>query len=113
MRRLGIWLLAVVLGAGAAASGSVGRAQSPEAAAPRVHEVRPGETLWTISARSLGDPTLWAALYHANRDQIKDPSRVYPGQRLSIPDVPPGEAEALRREAEALAAPGPASSQAP
>jgi nucleoid-associated protein YgaU len=33
-----------------------------------------------------GDPTLWPLLYRANRDQIKDPSLLYPGQRLTIPD---------------------------
>jgi nucleoid-associated protein YgaU len=30
-------------------------------------------------------------LYRANRDRIKDPARIYPGQELSIPE--PGAAE--------------------
>ena len=31
----------------------------------------------------------WRVLYRANRDRIKDPTRIYPGQRISIPT--PGE----------------------
>jgi nucleoid-associated protein YgaU len=56
------------------------------AGAESVHEVQPGETLWQIAAQFTGDPHQWPELYRANRDQIKDPSRLYPGQVLSIPD---------------------------
>ncbi|UCE85524.1 MAG: LysM peptidoglycan-binding domain-containing protein [Deltaproteobacteria bacterium] len=65
----------------------------------RVHEVEPGETLWTIAADAMGDARLWPAIYRANRDQIKDPALVYPGQRLSIPAIDPAMREALRSEA--------------
>jgi nucleoid-associated protein YgaU len=58
---------------------------------PRVHVVQRGDTLGKIAERWLGDSDLWPALYRANRDRIKDPSRIYPGQRLSIPE--PGAAE--------------------
>ena len=54
----------------------------------RLHEVQPGESLAVIAGRELGDPRLWPVLYRANRDRIKDPTRIYPGQRISIP--PPG-----------------------
>lgn len=67
-----------------------------------VHEVRRGQTLWTIAAINFGDPTLWPAIYLSNRDQIKDPARVYPGQRLAIPEIEPGERAELRREAAKL-----------
>lgn len=73
----------------------------------RIHEVKPGETLWTIASASIGDATLWPALYRANRDQIKDPALLYPGQRLSIPAVEPSARPALRRLAETLARPDP------
>jgi nucleoid-associated protein YgaU len=65
----------------------------------RTHEVVPGETLWTIAETTIGDPTLWPALYRANRDQIKDPARVYPGQKLTIPASGPSAVRELRREA--------------
>jgi nucleoid-associated protein YgaU len=54
--------------------------------AEAVHVVQPGETLWQIAAAVAGDPHRWPEIYRANRDQIKDPSTLYPGQKLSIPD---------------------------
>ena len=45
-----------------------------------------GETLWTISAQPqvYNEGLLWPLLYQANRDQIKDPRQIFPGQSLSI-----------------------------
>jgi nucleoid-associated protein YgaU len=74
----------------------------PAESEARIHEVRPGETLWTIAKITVGDPTLWPALYLANRDQIKDPALVYPGQQLAIPEIDPKDRGSLRREAETL-----------
>ena len=59
------------------------------AAADRVHVVEPGESLWQIAAAMTGNPYRWPELYRANRDQIKDPTRLYPGQRLAVPDFGP------------------------
>ena len=72
------------------------------APAPRQHEVRPGETLSHIAQAFFGDPGLWPAIYLANRDRIKDPSRIYPGQKLAIPAVDEAMRKAARREAGAL-----------
>lgn len=69
------------------------------AAEDKIHEVRSGETLWTIAGDAIGDPTLWPALYFANRDQIKHPALVYPGQKLRIPRIDPGTKDAVRKEA--------------
>jgi nucleoid-associated protein YgaU len=51
----------------------------------RFHEVKTGESLASIAQAELGDAELWPVLYRANRDRIKDPSRIYPGQRIAIP----------------------------
>ncbi len=72
-----------------------------EAEAYRVEE---GDTLWGIAETVLGDPSLWPALYRANRDRIKDPREVYPGQRLTVPSIDPNAVRSIRREAEALLA---------
>lgn len=50
-------------------------------------EVRTKQSLWSISARRevYNDPLLWPVIYKANRDQIKDPRQVFPGQVLTIP----------------------------
>ncbi|HET6304578.1 MAG TPA: LysM peptidoglycan-binding domain-containing protein [Myxococcota bacterium] len=79
----------------------------PEAAAAepgRTREVEPGDTLWSIAASALGDGTLWVAVYRANRDRIKDPARIYPGQRLAVPELDPESMASVRREAASLVA---------
>lgn len=54
---------------------------------PAAYTVRRGETLPQISGRSeiYNDSSLWPLIYRANRDQIRDPKRLWPGQVLSIP----------------------------
>lgn len=65
-----------------------GKHESERAARLRSHyTVSKNELLWTIAERPdiYGDPLLWPLLYQANRDQIKDPRKIYAGQTLSIP----------------------------
>jgi hypothetical protein len=40
----------------------------------------------------------------ANRDRIKDPARIYPGQRLAVPELDPESMASVRREAASLVA---------
>ncbi len=79
-----------------ATSLSAASAQEPVLA---THVVQRGESLWSIAAKRLGDPFLWPALYRANRDQIKHPARVYPGQQLAVPELDEASRKAARREA--------------
>lgn len=80
--------------------GALALASLASAPAPTAHyEVQPGETLAVIAQATLGDPALWPALYRANRDQIRDPARLYPGQRLAIPTLSEQQREAARRDA--------------
>jgi len=53
------------------------------------YKVKKGDTLSSIAARSdiYGDAGKWNRIYEANKDKIKKPSRVYPGQVLRIPLV--------------------------
>ncbi len=50
------------------------------------YTVVPGDTLWGISARFLGNGARWKEIYEANRDKIKSPNLIYPGQVFIIPD---------------------------
>lgn len=54
---------------------------------PLRHTVKRGETLPQIAALAeiYGDSSLWPLLYRANRDQIRDPKILWPGQQLKIP----------------------------
>ncbi|MDY6847540.1 MAG: LysM peptidoglycan-binding domain-containing protein [Thermodesulfobacteriota bacterium] len=66
------------------------------------YDVQEGDTLWLISIRPevYGDPLLWPVLYRANRDQIKDPRRVYEGQTLEVPrNMTEAELEEAREQA--------------
>jgi len=63
------------------------------------YRVRRGENLFAIAARRkvYGDALLWPLIYKANRDQIKDPQQIYPGQVLTIPrDITEEEKEEAR-----------------
>ncbi len=48
--------------------------------------VQPGNTLWGISQRLMGEGTMYVHLFEANRDKIRDPDLIYPGQVFSIPE---------------------------
>ena len=66
------------------------------------YSVGEGETLWTISAQPqvYGEGLLWPLLYQANRDQIKDPRQIFPGQALGIRrDMTKEELEEARQRA--------------
>ena len=51
----------------------------------RIVTVQPGYTLWEISERNYGDGVNYLRIYNANRDQIRDPDLIYPGQIFTIP----------------------------
>jgi LysM domain len=61
--------------------------KEPPQLLPITYTVRRGETLPQISARTeiYNDSTLWPIIYRANRDQIRDPKRLWPGQVFVIP----------------------------
>jgi nucleoid-associated protein YgaU len=67
----------------------------------RVHVVQPGESLSQIAAVLVRDAGCWPEIYRANRDQIKDPAILHPGQRLVIPaglECRPSETAAERED---------------
>ena len=49
--------------------------------------VQPGNTLWAIARKRYGDGLLYVRVFEANRDKIKDPDLIYPGQLFDLPDL--------------------------
>lgn len=47
--------------------------------------VQPGNSLWRIARRLYGDGFQYTVIYEANRDQIRDPDLIYPGQVFDAP----------------------------
>ena len=52
----------------------------------RAVTVQTGDTLWAISRERYGDGVLYVRVFEANRDNIRDPDLIYPGQVFTIPD---------------------------
>jgi nucleoid-associated protein YgaU len=47
--------------------------------------VQPGNSLWRIARRVLGEGTRYVHIYEANQAQIRDPDLIYPGQVFEVP----------------------------
>jgi nucleoid-associated protein YgaU len=52
---------------------------------PTFHTVEKGDTLWAISAKTLGNGSKYNAIFEANRPMLSHPDKIYPGQVLRIP----------------------------
>ena len=49
--------------------------------------VKRGNSLWWIARRTLGQGTRYTAIYAANRELIRDPDLIYPGQVFKVPKL--------------------------
>ncbi len=63
-------------------------ADIPDLPKYKVHIVKPGENLHSLSALYYNNARLWEEIYKANRDSVKNPDIIHPGQRLFIPETP-------------------------
>lgn len=59
--------------------------------------VERGQSLWRIARDMYGSGPSYLVIYDANRPQIRDPDRIFPGQVLQLPRSPAGSEPAGRR----------------
>jgi len=55
------------------------------ASTSKVYVVVSGDSLSKIAQREYGHADQWNRIYEANRDILKDPDKIFPGQKLRIP----------------------------
>ena len=58
---------------------------APSKPAPVSVTVQPGFTLWGIAKTEFGDGVLYVQVFEANKDKIRDPDLIYPGQVFTLP----------------------------
>lgn len=65
------------------------RADAPPPSAEDAERVvvQPGNSLWRIARQRYGAGPRYTVIYAANRDQIRDPDLIYPGQIFATPSV--------------------------
>lgn len=56
-------------------------------ATSRTYTVKKGDSLSKIAKQIYGDAGEWRKIFEANRDQIRDPDLIEPGQQLKIPSA--------------------------
>ena len=55
--------------------------------------VQPGHNLWRIAREAYGRGTRFTLIFAANREQLRDPHRIYPGQLLALPTAGGGHGQ--------------------
>ncbi|WP_037585351.1 LysM peptidoglycan-binding domain-containing protein [Stenoxybacter acetivorans] len=77
-------LLLCALCAALSLPAAANNSSSVRADAPTRYTVKTGDTLWGISKKFLNRPWQWPQLWNANRNEIRNPQRIYPGQVLVL-----------------------------
>ena len=60
----------------------------PEAPEPEetIYEIKSGDTLGGIAKHFYGKASKYMTIFEANKDIISDPNKIYPGQKIRIPN---------------------------
>ncbi len=49
-----------------------------------IYEIQKGDTLWAIAKKFYGDGNKYHKIFEDNKEVIKDPDKIYPGQKIRI-----------------------------
>jgi nucleoid-associated protein YgaU len=66
---------------------ATGGGASSTSGSTQTYTVKPGDTLSKIAKQHLGDANAYMEIFNANKDQLKDPDKIQPGQVLKIPQA--------------------------
>ena len=77
------------------------------------YKVREGDSLSRIAKNELGDMNRWGEIFELNRDRIKNPNLIYPGQILRMPGAAAEPAPKPAPQPAPLPAPRPTPQPAP
>lgn len=55
--------------------------------ATKSYKVVSGDSLSKIAKREYGNANEWTRIFEANKDILKDPDKIFPGQMLKIPPL--------------------------
>jgi nucleoid-associated protein YgaU len=66
---------------------SGGASSTADAKKGRTHTVAKGESLSKIAKKYYGDAKQWPRIFEANKDTIKNPDLIFPGQVITVPDA--------------------------
>jgi len=61
--------------------------EAPTTRGGQTYTVKSGDSLSKIAKHVYGDANKWHQIYEANRDKIKNPDLIHPGQEFTIPDA--------------------------
>ncbi|MEI4482446.1 MULTISPECIES: LysM peptidoglycan-binding domain-containing protein [unclassified Phyllobacterium] len=71
----------------ATAQAATGDAAAPLQSVEGSVIIRRGDNLWRISRRTYGEGMRYTTIYLANKEQIRNPNRIFPGQVFALPET--------------------------
>jgi len=66
-------------------SSAAPRSTQPSAPTVRNYTIKSGDSLSKIAKEFYGNAGEWKKIFEANKDKIKDPNMIFPGQTIIIP----------------------------
>lgn len=60
------------------------KVQEPKKQKVQIYEIQKGDTLWAIAQKFYGNGNMYKKIFEDNKEVIKDPDKIYPGQKIRI-----------------------------